>query len=70
MNFLIQLNKNVDRRSIHRQIIFPVTKSASSNTVKKSQSLQQTAESHPYDDRCVISFDIPSIFQDKKYAYL
>ncbi|XP_014473692.1 PREDICTED: patronin isoform X2 [Dinoponera quadriceps] len=30
---------------------FTVAKSASSATVKKSQSLQQTAESHPYDDR-------------------
>ncbi|KYM95331.1 Short spindle protein 4 [Cyphomyrmex costatus] len=30
---------------------FTVTKSTSSSTVKKSQSLQQTAESHPYDDR-------------------
>ncbi|XP_011256822.1 patronin isoform X3 [Camponotus floridanus] len=28
-----------------------VAKSASSTTVKKSQSLQQTAENHPYDDR-------------------
>ncbi|XP_072763934.1 patronin isoform X3 [Anoplolepis gracilipes] len=28
-----------------------VAKSAPSTTVKKSQSLQQTAESHPYDDR-------------------
>ncbi|XP_014487897.1 PREDICTED: patronin-like, partial [Dinoponera quadriceps] len=31
--------------------LLPVAKSASSATVKKSQSLQQTAESHPYDDR-------------------
>ncbi|XP_018059324.1 PREDICTED: patronin isoform X9 [Atta colombica] len=29
---------------------FTVTKSTSGSTVKKSQSLQQTAESHPYDD--------------------
>ncbi|GAB1859586.1 LOW QUALITY PROTEIN: patronin [Camponotus japonicus] len=30
---------------------FTVAKSASSTIVKKSQSLQQTAENHPYDDR-------------------
>ncbi|XP_011869489.1 PREDICTED: patronin isoform X4 [Vollenhovia emeryi] len=30
---------------------FTVTKSTSGSTVKKSQSLQQTAESHQYDDR-------------------
>ncbi|XP_012216788.1 patronin isoform X6 [Linepithema humile] len=30
---------------------FTVTKSTSSTSVKKSQSLQQTTESHPYDDR-------------------
>ncbi|XP_039307077.1 patronin isoform X3 [Solenopsis invicta] len=30
---------------------FTVTKSTLGNTVKKSQSLQQTAEGHPYDDR-------------------
>ncbi|XP_050456610.1 patronin isoform X8 [Cataglyphis hispanica] len=30
---------------------FTVAKSASNTIVKKSQSLQQTAESHPYDDR-------------------
>ncbi|XP_020292949.1 patronin isoform X6 [Pseudomyrmex gracilis] len=30
---------------------FTVAKSAPSSTVKKSQSLQQTVESHPYDDR-------------------
>lgn len=39
-------------------MIFPVAKSASNTTVKKSQSLQQTAENHPYDDRYVIMFNV------------
>lgn len=57
MNFFIQLNIKVDKRPIHRQNIFLVTKSTSTTSVKKSQSMQQTTESHPYDDRYAIVFN-------------